>query len=195
MAYKMEQKPPNDKYLTYDQMNIIIAFQKMWFKIAIWFRSYIRAAIYETPNLKSVTNSLIYLPSEVYSVFSIFSGTEAAHDIKSIFDDFIKVAIEVVEAMKYEDNVLTNSRIIEWYLTADELAAYLARINVNWDENHGRYLLYQYIKIKIDEINAVIIGNDEVEMELYKMVEDVNFLLASYMARGILISNSQPIPS
>jgi len=46
MIYKAEQESPNESYITYDQMNIIIAFEKLWLKIAIWIRTYIRSVIY-----------------------------------------------------------------------------------------------------------------------------------------------------
>ncbi|QSX06563.1 hypothetical protein JYG23_03650 [Sedimentibacter sp. zth1] len=191
----MEEKLQSEKYLTYDQMNIIIAVQKMWFKLAILVREYIRASIYDTRNLKAVTNNLLDLPSEAYNIFSIFYGTEIAQNVYNLFSDFIKSTMGVIEAMKFGDKVLTNSRIIKWYQDADELSSFLARINIYWDEDQWKYFLYQYIKIKTDEIKAVVDENDEVEMELFDMVENINFLMANYMGRGLISSSLQQIPN
>ncbi|WP_027400570.1 hypothetical protein [Anaerovorax odorimutans] len=189
MFHKMDQTLSNDNYITYDQMNIIIAFQKLWLNIASWMRTYIKALIYDTKNLKSVANYLINIPREFYNTFSIFYGTEAAQRLMDILTEFIKTAMSVVESMKYGDKVLTNSKIIKWYKTADELASLLARINIYWDEKHWKYLLYQYIKLKIDEVSAVINENYDEEIVTYNMIEDVIFLIASYMARGIISSS------
>lgn len=193
MIYKLEQEIPNEQYLTYDQMNIIISFQKMWLKIALWIRTYIKASIFDTPNLKSTTNYLFILPSEFYPIFSMFYGTEVAQNLVNILLDFIKSAMKVIESMKYGDKVLTGSRITEWYQVADKLSSYLARINIYWDENQWKYFLYQYIKLKVDEIRAIVNGNFEEEIELFERIEDVIFLMSSYMARGIISSNLKRI--
>lgn len=190
MIYKMEEKMETEKCITYDQLNIIIAFQKLWFKIAIWFRAYIRASVYNTPDLKSITTILYNIPTEVYYIFSIFYGTEIAQNMKNLFSDFINAGMGLVESSKYGDIVLPSSRTIEWYKTADKISSYFASINVHWDENQWKYLLYQYIKIKADEINAVVKGDYVSEIKLYDDISNINFLLVSYLARGVISSNS-----
>lgn len=154
-------------------------------------RTYIKAAIYDTRNLQSVKNYLLYLPTEFYNTFNIFYGTVAAQRLMNIMTEFITSAMKVVEAIKFGDSVLTDSRIIEWYGVADKLSSFLARTNVYWDENQWKYLLYQYIKLKINEINAITNDNYEEEILNYNSIEDIIFLIASYMARGIISSNLQ----
>jgi len=58
-----------------------------------------------------------------------------------------------------------------------------------WSKVQWRFLLYSYIKIKTDEIHAVVKGNHEEEMKIYKEIENINFLIANYLARGIISSN------
>ncbi|WP_206459018.1 hypothetical protein [Anaerovorax sp. IOR16] len=190
MANQTDETTQNN-YLTYDQVNIIIAFQKLWLDLASWMRTYIKAAIYDTRNLQSVKNYLLYLPTEFYNTFNIFYGTVAAQRLMNIMTEFITSAMKVVEAIKFGDSVLTDSRIIEWYGVADKLSSFLARTNVYWDENQWKYLLYQYIKLKINEINAITNDNYEEEILNYNSIEDIIFLIASYMARGIISSNLQ----
>jgi len=179
----------NENYLTYDQVNIIIAFQKLWLDLASWMRSYIKAEIYDTKSLQSVKNYLLTLPSEFYNTFSIFYGTITAQRIMDLMSEFIKAGIKVVESLKYGDSLLGESRTVEWYKIADDLSSFLARTNIYWDENQWKYLLYQYIKLKIEEINAILNDNYEEEIKLYNSIEDIVFLMASYMARGIISSN------
>lgn len=195
MIYKAKQEAPNEKYITYDQMNIIIAFEKLWLKIAIWIRTYIRSVIFDTRDKNSIANYLIALPNEFYPIFSLFYGTTVAQNIVNLLVDFIKSSIEVVEYMKYGESELANSSIIKWYQTADKLSSYLARINIYWDEYQWKFLLYQYIKLKIDGINAIIQDDYKKEVELYNMLDNIIFLMGSYMARGIISSSSQQIPN
>lgn len=190
MIFKMQEEVEIPNYMTYSQFNIMIAVQKLWFKISILIREYIRAAIFDTPNLKTISNQiLIDLPDEVYDLFSIFYGTINAQILKDLFSDFIKSMMAVVEAIKYGDKILIDSRIINWYQTADKISTFLGSINVFWDEDQWKYLLYEYIKLRIDEINALANGDYEQEMAQLNTIENVSFLMASYMARGIIASN------
>lgn len=194
MVGKEENKLPEDKYITYDQMNIINAFQKLWLHLSIWMRSYIKSVVYDTRNLHFNAEQLLSIPNDFYGPFSLFYGTVTAQNFAGHLADFIKAAMEVVEAIKNGDSVLANSRAVRWYETADALASFLARINVYWDENQWRYLLYQYIKLKIDEIHAVLNDNYEEESELFNSIEDIVFIISSYMARGIIASSLQRSP-
>lgn len=195
MFYKTEETVPTEYYLTYDQMNVINAFEKLWLHIAFWMGIYTRAALYDTPNLKPTANQLTNLPSEFYGPFSIFYGTEIAQSLVDLMSKFMQSAMGVIEVMKYGDQVLLNSRVIEWYNIADELSSFLAKTNVYWDENQWRYLLYQLIKLKIDEASALLNNDNAQEISLYNQIENIIFLIASYMARGILASSSlQRIP-
>lgn len=192
MVFKNQDNIQNEKYLTYDQLNIMITVQKLWIRFAMWIRTYLRALIYDTRNLNLNTNMINSLPSEVYNLFSIFFGTEIAENMKNLFFQFFQVMMQVAEAMKYGDQISTDARIIKWYQVADEISSYLARINVYWDENQWKYLIYEYIKLKTGEINAIIQGDDEAERELYDLVENVNFLMSNYMARGMIRAAQNP---
>ena len=191
MVYKMELKIPTENYLTYEQVDIINSFQKIWLHIAFWMGIYTRAAVYDTQNLKSTANQLMNLPAEFYNPFSIFYGTEAAQNLVNLLWEFNKSAIDVIEAEKSGDQALINSRMIQWYQVADQISSFLARTNVYWDENQWKYLLYEFIKLKIDETIALINNDSEQEIALYNKIENIAFLLASYMARGIIASSSQ----
>lgn len=196
MVFKMQESVQIPNYMTYSQFNIIIAVQKLWFKISILVREYTKAAIFDTPNLKSISNNiLIDLPSEVYELFSIFYGTINGQILKDLFSDFIKSMMAVVEAIKYGDKILINSTVINWYQSADKIASFLGSVNVFWDESQWRYLLYEYIKLRINEITALANGDYEQDMEQLNTIENVSFLMASYMGRGIIASNLQPIQS
>lgn len=191
MFYKMEQELPNEECLSGDQIMVLIENQKLWFKTSIWLKIYIRAKIYNTPNLRAVTDYLIAIPSEAYDLFSKYYDIRIAENIKDLLLDFINAAMGVIDVMKYGDDVMINSRIIKWYQSADRMASYLASINGYWDEDQWKEYLYQYINITLDEINSIINDNYEEEMKLYNMLEDVNFLMAQYMAKGIILSKLQ----
>nr|WP_312578601.1 hypothetical protein [Sedimentibacter sp.] len=195
MIYKMEQEISNERYLTYEQMNIIITFHKLWVKVGYWIRTYIRSTIFDTPDKKQVSNYLISLPNEFYTIFSMFYGSDIAQNLIDILLNFITSAMKVIEYKNYDESGLTSSSTIEWYQSADNLSSYLANINVYWDENQWKSLLYRYIKLKTDDISAIVNSNYEDDINLYNTIDNVIFLIGSYMARGIIASNLRNIPN
>lgn len=193
MAYRMQEKTPNERYLTYDQMNIIIAFQKLWMKLSNWFRVYARAMIYDTQNLKPVKNYLDNLPSTFYPIFSTFLGAEAAQNLQNQLFEFTQSSMGVVEAMKYGDKELTDSRIINLYHIADKVAADLAKINIYWDEEQWKYLLYQFIKLRVDLIHSIINNQWDEGFDLQDKIDDLTIVMSNYMARGIIALQQTPV--
>ncbi|WP_324824574.1 hypothetical protein [Sinanaerobacter sp. ZZT-01] len=190
MQFKNQEDTSNKPYLTYDQMNTLVAVQKLWIRMGVWNRSYIRALIYDTPNIKSSKKGMLSLPAEVGSMSSIFFGTENGKTLENLSLQFNETMMEVIEAMKYGDLILTNTKVIEWYHIADEIATFLAKINIYWDKNQWQYLLYQYIKYKIEEVNAIVTDNTDAEINLYNLTENINFLMSNYFARGVLFANT-----
>jgi len=190
MVYK--QEIPKEVYLTNEQVNIINTFQRLWVKIGYWIRIYLRSSVNNTPDKQIISNYLTTLPNEFYSIFNIFYGFEVAQKMKDLIFNFIKSAMQVIEYSGYGEGSLTNSAISEWYQSADEIASYLASINVYWDENQWKYMLYQYIRLKIDDISSIVKGEYQENIDLYNTIDDIVFLMGSYMARGIIsLGNTQ----
>ncbi len=190
MLIKSQQNPEEIPYITYEQMNTIDAFQKVWIRMAAWNRSYIRALIYNTPNLKLTKQNMRETPSELGDLFSVFFGTLNGKRLEDLFFQFNEIMMKVTEALKYGDTITATEKIIEWYQSADEIAAFLAKLNIYWDYDQWVYLLYQYIKYKTDEINAVLMNDYDAEMATYNMTETFNFLISNYMARGVFSSQN-----
>ncbi len=183
-----------DEYISYDQMNVLVSIQKLWFKLGVLARTYINAAVYNTPNLQSVSTSLLDLPQEAYNLFILFYGPDIAENIKGLLFDFIATMIEVIDNKTYGDKTLSDLKIIQWYQNADKLSSYLSRINVYWDEEQWKYLLYQYIRLTINQIESAMNVDNQVERQIYTAIENLNFIIANYMGRGIIASQQSTRP-
>lgn len=182
-----------EKYITYDQLNVINAIQKMWLKLNAWMKIYINASAFDNPILNTANNTLVNFSIDPYSKFSIFYGTENGQKIKKLAFDFVMAEMKVVEAVKNGDKILTDSRIINWYQLADEISSFLASINMYWDEDLWKHFLYNYIKVEVAEIYATFKGNYNEIPQLYDEMQDIIFIISNYMAKGIISSNLQQV--
>jgi len=183
---------PKTQYsVTFDQMNIITNFQRKWTHIASWTRAFLQATIYDLPTLKVVSDKLLGLPQEFYDLFSHFYGTQNAQEFVRLLSNCVMSGMSALKGMRNGDQELANTSTAQWYKNSDELASFLAKIEIYWDENTWKDFLYQYIKLTTDEMIAQMGGNYEQEMAIFQRLEDLSVQMGSYMSRGIIASNKK----
>lgn len=172
--------------ITFEQLNTINTFQRLWTYIAVWMRSFIQATMFGSPNLKEVSDKLYSLPLNFYDIFSSYYGTQYARQFVNLLSNFIMSGMRLVEGMKNNDQALVNTSTAQWYQNADQLAQFFMTLNIFWDYNQWRYLLYQYIRAKIDELIAITSKDYRREIDMFETIEDITFVIGNYMARGLI---------
>lgn len=172
--------------VTYEQLNTLITFLKLWTQLSMWLRSVLVSTVGNLDNKEAVVYELFNVPNNFYNVFKVFYGPLISQQFQNLLTSFITRAWNLIEALKDGNNELVNKSTSQLYQTADELASFLSQINVYWDERQWKNLLYQFIKLFIDEIIAMLSGNYEQEIQIYNRLDDVTDIMGSYMARGII---------
>ncbi|QOX63649.1 hypothetical protein FRZ06_09940 [Anoxybacterium hadale] len=181
---------PDIGYLiSYEQLNILLEFLRLWSQLAMWTRSLILSTVNDTANKTAIVNHLYTIPTEFYRAFRIFYGTAISQQILNLLTNFITAQWRLIHALKEGNQQLVDELTVTLYQTADEFAEYIAPLNVYWDVNHWKSLLYQYIRLVIDEMVAMMTGEHEKEIEIHRRLDDVAEIIGSYMARGIIARN------
>jgi len=182
---------PGVRYLTYEQMNILINYQSLWANLALWIRSVMRSTAFNNPDLQTNVNQLFYkVPQDFYETFQLFYGREIAQYFINYLTRFIASALQLINAYRDNNVEAINTSTSQWYQSADDLAAFLASINIYWDTNQWRSLFYQYIRFEIEEIIAFQGGDYEQEIAIFRSKQELSNLMGSYMARGIIAKNA-----
>ena len=174
-------------YLTYKQMNVLITFQKLWSQLAMWMRNFILSDFADSRNLEAVTTQLFQdLPLNYYNTFINYYGTEISQVLLEHISRFLASGFQLINAYKNNDSPTIDSSISQWYQSADDLASFLASVNIYWSKDQWSNLLNQYIKLIIQEVNAAKGREFGNEINIYNNVEELTDLMGSYMARGII---------
>ncbi|HWQ79730.1 MAG TPA: hypothetical protein VN381_12970 [Anaerovoracaceae bacterium] len=186
---KRELKPTRpvlQPLLTFEQVNMITAFERLWVQIAHWTRALIKTYIFNLPNLNAVSDKLYSLPWNFYNILSCYFGSENSRTFIDLLLAFIYSGVRTLEGMRNEDQELVSASTKQWYKDADQLSLFLSSLNVYWDESQWKNFFYQYIQNRVEEIKAVINGDFARDNELYDFIENLTVLMGSYMARGII---------
>jgi hypothetical protein len=187
--------PEVDYLVTYEQLNALITFQKLWSQLSMWLRSLLISTVENLDNKEAVTYQLYKIPTDFYNTFRVFYGPLISQQFLNLLNSLITSTRTLIESLQSGNDESVNSAVSQMYSTADELAAFLARINVYWDEAQWKNLLHQFVRLLIDEIIAMISGNYEQEILIFNRMDDLTDIMGSYMARGIISRNMNPVSS
>jgi hypothetical protein len=187
MSVEIENMMPDSSYITFEQMNTIVDFRRLWVDFSIWMRSMLISVFSNHGNLSAVINRLYsVVPMNFHNTLSVFYGPELSEHFLSLIAKFIQIAWRLAEAEKIGDTATASASIIEWYNNAEEIATFLARLNPYWDQDHWKKLLYLYIRMTIEQMKAMAKGDYERDIVVFDRTVHQALLLASYMARGII---------
>ena len=173
--------------LTYEDANILLNIQKLWTEIVHWMRSFIHSVLENRPDQSAIgTRLFLKLPTDLYNEFRKYFSEEESKQFLDITSRLISANWPLLIAYKNNDKTAIDLSTAQWYQIADELAAFLARVNKYFNENQLKTLLHDYINLKIKEIIAFVHGDYGMETEIYDEIEDKVIQIASYMAMGII---------
>ena len=103
-----------------------------------------------------------------------------------IFSRFTVGNWQLANSYKSNDTISIDLSTTQYYRNVDELASFLSRVNKYYDETQLKALLYDYIRLKITEINTLLNGNYDLEMKIFGELKDSAATIGIYMALGII---------
>jgi hypothetical protein len=176
--YKKEElltAPPLEYNLcfTYEQLNIISTFQRLFTQLAVLMRVTISSWAFNSPNFNSASQRLMRIPAEFRNAFLIFYGPEIADHFSNLLTSFIANIFTTLEGYGSNNQELLNQNVQKWYRDADNLAAFLSSINLFWNQAQWRNLLNQYVQLKFAMTNALFTGDYDLELAIYDRVFDL----------------------
>lgn len=184
---EMITMPMNGPYcFTFEQLNIISLFQRLFTQLAVFMRGYINASAHNQPGLTENSERLMKVPTDFRNAFLLFYGPEIADRMTNLMTNFIAMATNIAEGYASDSEALLNQSTQNWYRSVDEFAAFLASINLFWIEEQWKNLLYQYVQLKLNMIGALFAGDYEQEIQVYERVFDLTSIMGTYMARGLI---------
>lgn len=106
---------PGVNYLTYEQMNSIITFQKLWIDLSFWMRNVLISTFSNLPNLQATTNQVyIVMPQNFYYYFRLYYGPEISQYYVNYFTSFLASYLQLLNAYNINDTAAINSITVQW---------------------------------------------------------------------------------
>ncbi len=158
----------------------------LWEQHVWWTRSFIISVAANLPDLNVVTARLLRNPRDFQAALEPLYGPEIAAEFARLLTDHLTIAAELVQAAKAGDAARAADAERRWYLNADEIACFLARINPFWSAEEWRAMLHEHLALTKDEAVAYLTGKYEQSIQIFDQIELQALEMADVMTEGIV---------
>jgi len=162
------------------------AMRVLWEQHIVWTRMTIISIIKDLPDVDFVTKRLLRNPIDFKNLLRYFYGDEIASQFSDLFTSHLVIAAQLVKAAKAGDNKEATDAEKKWYANADEIAAFLGRINPYWSQENWRSMLYEHLRMTKAEAVNILTNKYEESITDYDEIEKQALKMADVMAEGIV---------
>lgn len=168
-----------------DMTDLYDYFRMLWEQHFHWTTLAIIGIIQELPQTEFILRRLLRNPNDFANAFAPFYGEEDARRLEELMTNHLTIAADLIAATVAGDNDTVASLNNSWRQNADELAAFLADININWSGEDWEALLDEHLDIITAFVRAWIAGNYEEAIIQADNMEAQVLEMADMMAYGI----------
>ena len=167
-------------------VNLQNVIRMLWEQHIVWTRLTILNIIKDLPEVNLVTNRLLRNPIDFKEVLKSVYGDEVASQFSNLFKNHLIIAAQLVKAAKAGDNKAAADAEKMWYANANEIAAFLSRINPYWSKEDWKTMLYEHLRMTKSEAVNILTNNYDESIKEYDEIEKQALSMADVMAAGIV---------
>jgi len=164
--------------------------RKLWEDHITWTRCFIVSAgtlPTDLPDRGPTTDRLLQNQVDLGNVIRTFYGDRAGDDVTALLTQHIVLAAQIIDSAKAGDTVAQQEAIDAWYDNADQIAAYLHRLNPqNWPVKTLRSLLTRHLDLTLTEAVDRLQGRYAADVADYEPVHAEILTLADALSAGII---------
>ena len=185
MFFTLKLPKAHNKTFSKSQLNLINSLRLLWEQHALWTRSVIVSIAFGLPDMDLVTQKLFGNSKDLGQIFETYYGRTIATNFVNIFKEHLEITVELVKAIKANDNDAAADAEQRWYQNANEIAAFLYGLNYFWSIKERRKMLKEHLKLVKAEAINILTGNYEDGIEVYDEMERQTLEMADEMAKGM----------
>lgn len=171
---------------TYEQLNILTNFQKLFIQLKVLMRATISSWIFKNPNYNAIAQNLMSLSEDFKDVLQVFYGPVVSDRFSNLLTNYISNIFTILEGYSTNNQELINQGVQKWYSDANELAKYLDSINIFWTEPQWENLLYQNIQSNLAMITSLLAGDYDRAQKGFNSAFDLAIIMGNFMAQGLI---------
>jgi hypothetical protein len=117
----------------------------------------------------------------------VYYGDRASSVFRNLLTEHLVVAADLIKATKAGNTNTAAEAERKWYANADSIAAFLARTNPYWSQEHWRRMLHQHLGLVKAEAVYMLNKLYEESVEAHDEIELQSLGMADVMAEGMIL--------
>jgi hypothetical protein len=172
---------------TTSETELRTAMRELWVDHVVYTRQFIADTVHDLPSLDQTTQRLLENQENIGDAIKPFYGEQAGDQLTNLLKEHILIAADVLSAAKKagDDEALADAQQ-RWSDNADEIAAFLADANPNWDEDELSDMLHEHLSLTTDDAVARLQGDYQADIEAFDKVVDQAMEMADTLSDGII---------
>lgn len=158
----------------------------LWEDHVTWTRLLIVSFAAGLPDSDLVTKRLLKNQEDIGNAIKPYYGDATANLTSELLKKHIRIAFQVLLAVRFKDKIGLDSANKQWFLNADEITAFLSGANPFWDEQVLKAMLYEHLRLTAEEAVARLNGQYEEDMDAYEKVHGQILLMAAMLSEGVI---------
>lgn len=158
----------------------------LWEQHVYWMRMVILSMALGLPDTEIVTNRLLRNPKDFEAALRPFYGEGIAGEFAELFTSHLAIAAELVQAAKANDSTAADDAEKRWYANADQIAAFLGRINPYWSAQEWKKMLYSHLAMTKAEAVDILTQKYTDSINMFENIEQEALAMADMMTQGIV---------
>lgn len=181
--------PPQEgqRCFTSDQMNRIFDTRMFWFDMINWVRALMLSRYQDVGNEDEIYARLQQVPADfVNNLKTFFGESPGVNELQLELNAYIGLIDSLITAQKAGDTEEINRITRQLYQNADDIAASIASINPNWDQNEWKTRLYNNLRSTLDESAMFLTEDYARNLDIFSSLMDQAESASDYFAQGLM---------
>jgi hypothetical protein len=160
--------------------------RKLWQDHVAWTKDFIVSDLANLEDKGDVLNRLLRNQDELGKSIEPYYGKNNAKKYTDLLREHIVIAGQVVDAAKAGNTSDLDKYSKLWYKNADDLVAFLHKLNPNWSKKVLTDMFYTHLKLTTDETVLRLKKQWKDSIVSYDKGEDHMLMFADIITKGIV---------
>lgn len=176
----------NQPVISMAELRLRNAIRALWADHTAWTRMAIQANVFNTPDRAFTTTRLLRNAYDMAAALRPFYGEQNAASFGALMHEHLALADELVTEAKAGNTTAAAETERKWYQNADDIAAFLSRLNPHWSLEAWKTMLYRHLGLVKEEALAFLNSDYQRAVDLYDTLAPQAYTMADELSAGIV---------
>lgn len=160
--------------------------RSLWEQHVAWTRMTIISLTFKLPDVDAVIKRLLQNATDMGNAIRPLYGDQLADTFGNLIKEHLLIAADLVKAVIAGDQQAAMTAEKKWYANADQIAAFLSRINPFLSENEVRKMFYNHLDLTKTEAVSMINMDYQKDIGVYDEIQEQALGMADAITSAIV---------